>query len=167
MRVFQFILYSLCFTIVTACDTAPVITENRVFDFTTNGFLDDHHYQVTASSRPDDGVRGLVAQRENALTRARNELQVKTVQSLVSYRFSNYLKEHAYYSEASCPDADEVKRQIQNKVLPYINYGKLVDEYYEKDNSARVVYRIEMNNLRQSLDSISVVLKKSDSPKEN
>jgi len=167
MRIFKFIPALVLVTAFISCDTAPVVSENRVYDFTTNGFLDEHHFQVTASAKPEQSIKGLVAQRENALIRARNELQIKAVQSLVNYRFSIYLKANNFYSETACPDSAVIKNILQDKVISFINHGRIIDEFYEKDNTACIVYRIEMNNLKSSLDSLQVSLAKTESTKDN
>ncbi|HEY1405652.1 MAG TPA: hypothetical protein VF857_03495 [Spirochaetota bacterium] len=152
---------------IFSCETAPAIPQEKAFSFSTNGFLDDNHYQVTASSKPDQGVKGLVAQRESALIRARNELQKKTIESLVSYRFNRYLADKNFINESVCPDTDEVKEIIREKLLPYIRYGKIAEEYYEKDNAADVVFRIEQTGLRKSIDSLEIKLKPKDKKEES
>jgi hypothetical protein len=51
---------------------------------------------------------------------------------------------------------------IYDRIIPLLAFGKITEEYYEKDNSARVVFRIEKKNLLQTIDSIDIKLKKEE-----
>ena len=145
-----------------SCVSVPPVEHDREYDYTTNGFLGDHRFQTTALSKPDTSAKGLVAQRESALIKARNELQKKTIESLIQYRLGLYLSSNGYQSEEQCPDVIEVKKILYAKIISFVSFGKIVEEYYEKDNSAWVVFRIEKTNLRKSLEDIEIKLPKEE-----
>jgi hypothetical protein len=154
-----YVLYiALCASFFVSCMTAPEVNQDKVYDYTTNGFLDDNHYQVTAISTADPSAKGLVAQRESALIKARNTLQEKTVNSLVQYCFSRYLRENRFPSEDANPKLQKVRELLRVEMTGYLKYGHITEEYYEKDNSAWVVLRIEKKDLRKSIESVQISL---------
>ena len=153
-RIYSAAVLFICMFFIS-CLSAPQLSLEKKADFTTNGFLDEHHYQVTASAAPDSSAKGLVAQRESAMLRARNGLQASAVKALTEYRLSSYTA-----SLKSNPNKEKMMTEARAftsaEFQKYLAYGKIEEEYYEKDNSAAVVYRITKNNLKKEIESFTI-----------
>ena len=142
----------LCMCTVISCAAAPQLREDAQYDFTTTGFLDDSSFQITAKDAPDPAAKGLVAQRESAVIKARNGLQTSAVTALVEYRLALYA--------AQLPASHDRDYLISSargilaaEFRKYLAYGSIIEEYYEKDNAATVVYRISKSGLRKEVES--------------
>ena len=156
-----FFVLSVC----VSCMTMPPLSTEKINDFSTNGFLDSNHYQITVSSRPDSSAKGLVAQRESSLIKARNEIQRKAVDSLVQYRFSRFIAQKEIYPEEHYPYSDQVLSYLQDSVLKYMAFGSIAEEYYDKDNTARIIFRIGKKDLQREIETISIPDLKPETPK--
>lgn len=147
-----------------ACDSVPAVKADKPYDFSSQGFLDDHHFQVIVTAKPDKAAKGLVAQRESALTTARNDIQKKALADLVQYRIEIYAHENNIEQSAEDGQTAAIRNYLTAEFRPLLSYGKVTEEYYEKDNSAVVLFRIEKTNLRQEISAIKIIVK-NNSPK--
>jgi hypothetical protein len=159
----QMFIIFLC----VSCMTAPPVPIEKINDFSTNGFLDQNHFQITVSSRPDSAAKGLVAQRESALIKARNEVQRKTVDSLAQYRFSKFISQKENYFDELYPNSNQVLRYLQDYLLKYMAYGSIYEEYFDKDNTAQIIYRIEKKDMQREIDEIVIPEFKTEKQKSN
>lgn len=140
-----------------SCVSAP-LTQEKAQDFSTNGFLDAGNFQVTASAPPDPSAKGLVAQRESAAVRARAGLQESAVKALVEYRIAAFSAEHKDDPDLAALSA-EARQFLGVEFRKYLHYGAIAEEYYEKDNTAAVVYRISKAGLKGEIDGFTVKIK--------
>jgi hypothetical protein len=145
-------------SLLCAC-SVPGVKADRPFDFTLQGFLDDHHFQVIVSAKPDKSIKGLVAQRESALTIARNDIQRKALADLVQYRIDIYAHEKGIEQSAIDEQTEAIKKDLTSDFLSLLSYGKVIEEYYEKDNSAVILFRIEKSNLRREIANAKITIK--------
>ncbi|MGL4369586.1 MAG: hypothetical protein ACRCUT_07935, partial [Spirochaetota bacterium] len=138
-----------------SCMSAPQLAQETQYDFTTRGFLDDSTFQITASGSPDSSAKGLVAQRESAVIRARNGLQESAVKALTDYRIALYMEQilSGRDKEKKISDAGTYVSAAFRK---YLAYGFIAEEYYEKDNSASVVYRISKRGLKKEVEAFAI-----------
>jgi hypothetical protein len=134
----------------------PSVKADKPFDFTTQGFIDDNHFQVIVSEKPDKAAKGLVAQRDSALTIARNGIQKKAVTDLAQYRMGIYIHEKGIDPTTDDGRLTLVKKDLTAAFLPLLSYGRVIEEYYEKDNSAVILFRIEKSGLRQEVSSSKI-----------
>jgi hypothetical protein len=134
------------------------MTQEKALDFSTNGFLDEGNFQITASAQPDTSAKGLVAQRESAAIRARAGLQDSAVRALVEYRMIAFTADHKADADLAALSA-EARANISVDFRKYLASGAIAEEYYEKDNSASVVYRISKSGLKGEIDRYTVKIK--------
>lgn len=144
----------LVFPFLFACAAAQLAQE-KASDFSTNGFLDDNTFQVTAVAKPDPAAKGLVAQRESAAVKARGGLQESAVKALVECRVAIFAAEHKAGPDLASLSA-EAKAYLTGEFRKYLPYGAIVEEYYEKDNSASIVYRIIKSGLKSEIEGYSI-----------
>lgn len=155
MRAFFFTL--LILPLLAACATAPLSSE-KAADFSTNGFLNDGTFQVTASAAPDGSAKGLVAQRESAAVKARAGLQESAVKALVEHRIALFTAENKGKPDLAALTA-EARSLLNAEFRKYLSYGAIAEEYYEKDNSAAIVYRISKSGLRAEVEGFAITFK--------
>ena len=155
MRALSLTLLILPF--LAACATAPLSPE-KAADFSTNGFLDASTFQVTAAAAPDASAKGLVAQRESAAVKARGGLQDAAVKALVEYRLARFTAENKGKPDLAALTA-EARSMLSAEFRKYLSCGGIAEEYYEKDNSAAIVYRIVKSGLRAEVEGYTITFK--------
>ena len=155
MRAFSLALLTLPF--LAACATAP-LSPDKAADFSTNGFLDGNTFQVTAAAAPDASAKGLVAQRESAAVKARGGLQDAAVKALVEYRLARFTAENKGKPDLAALTA-EARTLLTAEFGKYLSCGGIAEEYYEKDNSAAIVYRIARSGLRAEVEGFAISFK--------
>jgi hypothetical protein len=147
---------AVLFTGVLFSCGVPSIKADKPFDFATQGFIDDNHFQVIVSAKPDKAAKGLVEQRDSALTIARNDIQKKAVADLAQYRTEIYIREKGIDPTTDDGRLTAVKKDLTSSFLPLLSYSRVIEEYYEKDNSAVILLRIEKSGLRQEISSAKI-----------
>jgi hypothetical protein len=168
LRTVSGIMLSFLLSAITASCTLPAISPEKAADFKTTGFIDNHRFQIIISSKPDMAAKGLVAQRESALLKARNGVQQAAADALINHRLELYFLSKNVDPQVSREESKHARPFLQTKLFPYVIQGKVVEEYYEKDNTAIIVFRIEKENLKKEIETadISEVLKKDKPAKE-
>jgi hypothetical protein len=164
----SFIPLSFLLSAITVSCSLPAISQEKSADFRTTGFLDDHRFQIIISSKPDSSAKGLVAQRESALLKARNDVQKAAADALINHRLDIYILSKNIDPLIGREETEHARTYLQSKFFPYVLQGKVLEEYYEKDNTAIIVFRIEKENLKKEIDTadLSEVLKKDKPVKE-
>ncbi len=131
----------------TACGTIPKLNQENRNNYITTGFLDQHHYQITLKILPDKKAKGLVNQRESAILKARVTYKKKILTILTAYILDKNSDSIIIKSNLKIP------ANIQSGLKRLLNNGKIIEEYYEDDNSAVIVFRIKKYKLQEILDS--------------
>jgi hypothetical protein len=167
-RSLSFIMLAFLLPSTMISCSLPAISQENAADFKTTGFIDDHRFQIIVSSKPDSSAKGLVAQRESALLKARNDVQTAATDALVNHRLEIYLMSKNTDPQIGREESEHARPFLQTKFFPLVTRGKVLEEYYEKDNTAIIVFRIEKENLKKEIETadISGVLKKEKPAKE-
>jgi hypothetical protein len=153
--------FPLVFFLLAACCSAQPLPQEKESDFKTQGFLDESHFQVIASAPADPSAKGLVAQRETAIVKARAGLQESAVKALVDFRMTRFNAENKG-NQAILSRSAEVRAILSDEFKRYISYGAIAEEYYEMDNSATVVYRITKSGIRSDIETFQFKLRETE-----
>lgn len=162
MRIFLRILLSVSFS-AFALSASYSVTVSPVmeYDIKTNGFIGDTIFQTTVTSQPSSDCYGLVARRESAVIRARNDVQKKTIDALVDFRIDIAVTAGATIEPSLIPN---IREYLHDKFLPIVVKGIIMEEYYGKNDEATIVFRIEKSGLKKTISSISIPEKLLSNP---
>ncbi len=132
-------------------------SRERFDDFSTNGFMSDDCYQSILEFPTDRDLQGLVKQREAAMDKAksRGAAESMVLDRLLEYTFDNAVKSASpeAIKAANMPD---LKQELRQRLRSFLSRGRVVYSYYNEDNSAVIIYRIERSGLKGRLDSMEV-----------
>ncbi len=130
-----------------------LLSKEEASNYFSEGFISPHCYQVLINKKPANKTSGLINSRESAYFQAKSEIQRQSERSLVDY----FLKETCRISERQ-KDPDSIKNidlaHFQKQTNKYLDSGRIVEEYYKKDKSVVLVYRITERNLQKKIASI-------------
>ncbi len=125
-----------------ACSSRRTIPNE---DATTTGFVTPYCFQVLIIAAPDKAAIGLVAKRKSALLNAK----LKTTEAVYS-AISNYIISKKTIAKAQIAKEKQKIKKWCEKNLPK---GQVAYEYYLKDKSAILVYRIFKNGLKATINT--------------
>jgi len=132
------IILPACF-LFSSCSSNE-LKGNLKQDFKTSGALGDNCFQVIISAMPDDELKTMAEQRENAFIKAKNSIVPETERQIF-----------AYYSTVKSTDMNTLPQEkltlLKKKSASYSKKGIIEQEYYLIDNSAVLVYRILDNGI--------------------
>lgn len=150
--------------IVTGCSGIEKKTGDN--DITTEGFLSDSVFQVIVKSNPDKNTRGLVNQRESAYMNAKSRINEAASAALLEYWARYQEKNRVLNKNPQLLNRDNAKSIISEKFKKVIDSGVIAHEYYRENASVVIVFRIEKNGLRQSIESIEILKQDSTYPEK-
>ncbi len=149
------VIFALILCLFIPCCTIKYYDTNKLLnDYKTEGFLDCDHFQVIVKGAPDKEKRGLVFKRDSALKDAKSRVNEAVVQSLVDYNVSHQIKKLNAANIKNIQNIEEVKKKLRAELNEYLQYGYIAFEYYGKNCSAVIVYRIYKDDLIDSIESI-------------
>jgi len=161
-------LLTLMLLFLFSCNTS-VIDANKVMnDFTTEGFIDEHHYQIIIKGVPNSKSAGLVERREDACNAAKSKINETVIQRISDYYIINEIQKNKLKDKKEILNLPEVETELREDICKLLKYGYKAFEYYNDDCSCVIVYRLYKNNLMDYIDSmhIKLILKKDKIAKE-
>jgi hypothetical protein len=153
------IIILLFLSFFTNCTIKYYDTNKLINDYTTEGFLDTDHYQVIIRGKPDEGAKGLVAQRESALNNAKSAMNEMIINSLIKYSLNYNISKLKIKDINEIENFQETKEILSKKLNKFLQFGYTAFEYYNEDNSAVIVYRIFKEDLVKKIESVKVDIK--------
>lgn len=141
-----FIIFIL---LITGCKSIPEMSKENATNIKKTGFLDNNHFQIIISAKPDKKLNGLVAKRENAITKARNKFQ----QTIYTEILNNVLDLKSKKAKKNF-DYNNVPIDFKEKIYYFFKYGYTEAEYFDKRNNAYIIYRIKKKELNKSFISL-------------
>ncbi len=130
-----------------------MLSKKDASDYFTEGFISPHCYQVLINRKPAKDASGLVDSRESAYYQAREEIHQEAEKSLTAY----ILKESCGISERD-KETEAMKSidlaHIKKQTKKTVRSGRIAEEYYKKNKSVVLVYRITKRNLRKKITSV-------------
>lgn len=136
---------------MTGC-SASLLEKQEASDFFSEGFLNQHCFQVLVTGKPGKEEASLIDSREDAFYEAKSNIKNQTRNTLKEYILKNNCK--SLKNVKKIPDELLTKSQFIQKLDEIIKSGTIVQEYYKKDNSAILVFRIVQKNLKNRLNSL-------------
>ena len=117
---------------------------NLKYDYTTSGALGEDCFQVIIKAVPDNELKTMTEQRENAFIKAKNNIAAETEKQMI-----------AYYTSAKSIQAETLSEEsvnlLKKKAAEYSKKGIIDQEYYLMDNSAVLIYRIFDNDIKNKI----------------
>lgn len=114
--------------------------------------MNQHCFQVLVTGKPGKEEASLIDSREDAFYEAKSNIKNQTRNTLKEYILKNNCK--SLKNVKKIPDELLTKSQFIQKLDEIIKSGTIVQEYYKKDNSAILVFRIVQKNLKNRLNSL-------------
>jgi hypothetical protein len=150
-----------CFT---ACARQVYDTDRIMNDFQTEGFLDSNHFQAVIRGTADPSSRGLVETRESSLRNARWKMESTVTGRLSEYCFNCRMQALGIKDRGEILNLAEAESSLNGSLIALYKKGHTAFEYYDRDCSAVIVYRIYGRNLQSRLEHmhIKIQLKKTD-----
>lgn len=141
-KLLPLLFITLCLS-VYACRSNE-LKENLKNDFTTSGALGEDCFQVIITSTPDNELKTMAEQRENAFIKAKNSITEETEKQIL-----------AYYKAVKSAESDTLPEEkiniLKQKSAVYSKKGIIDQEYYLIDNSAVLIYRIFDNGIKSEI----------------
>lgn len=146
-------LHIALFLFCSAGCLPSLLSKEEASDYYTEGFISPHCYQVLINKKPAKDASGLIDSRESAYYQAKEEIHHDAEKSLASY----ILKETCGLNEKN--KETEVMKSIDlayinKQTNKYLGSGRIAEEYYKKNKSVVLVYRITKRNLRKKIASV-------------
>ncbi len=141
------ILYLSCGYQIKNYETVP--------EFQHEGFINSNIYQTLIVSQPEKDITGHVNQRDSAYINAKKNLTDIVSGNLAKYCINKKLTSLPVNTKIS----EESEAKLKEKLQKYVEYGKIIFEYYNENNSVVLGYRIKKNGLKFEIDSISFDIK--------
>jgi hypothetical protein len=116
-------------------------------NYTTEGFLDDNHFQALITGSPDAGAHGLVEKRESSFISVKSQAADIALLKMAEFICRN-------------SGVKEDKKSISDTAAGlsgYKKYGYMAEEYYNEDMSVILVYRFAKKGLRREIESVPCV----------
>lgn len=127
----------------------------NVPEFQHEGFINSNIYQAIITSQPEKDIAGHVNQRDSAYMNARKILTRSVAENLAKYCIDKKTSGRS----ASIYITKESESNLKEKLYKYVNYGKIIYEYYNEDNSVVLGFRIEKNGLKSEIEALPIDLK--------
>lgn|GEM_PF-649382 len=150
------LLPPLSITLILFCSAGclpSLLSKEEASDYFSEGFISPHCYQVLINRKPSQNTSSLIDSRESAYYQAKEEIQREAEKSLIDYT----LKKTCGISEG-VKDQDAIKNidlvYLKEETKSYLRSGSIAEEYYQKDKSVVLVYRITKRNLQNRIASI-------------
>jgi len=141
-KILIFIVLYACF-LLCSCSSNE-LKGNLKQDFKTSGALGENCFQVIISAMPDNELKSMAEQRENAFIKAKNNIISETERQIL-----------AYYSTVKSIDMNNLPQEklnlLKKKSASYSKKGIIEQEYYLIDNSAVLVYRVFDNGIKNEI----------------
>lgn len=153
------IVLSIAVLLPASCTIKGYDTAKLSADFQTEGFLDPDHFQIVVKAYPDRGKKGLISKRESALENAEEQLNDTIIERLSDYYLTFYAKKMGIRDKTSIIFQTEKMAELKKVMSRYLNHGYRAFEYYNRDSSAVLVYRIFKSGLRTEIESIKISFK--------
>jgi hypothetical protein len=119
-------------------------------NYTTEGFLDDNHFQALITGNPDPGAQGLVEKRESAFIAVKSQAADSALEKMAGFICRN----------SSAKRDKKSISEIAAGLSRYKKYGYMAEEYYNEDSSVVLVYRFGKKGLRQEIESTPCISRK-------
>ncbi len=129
-------------------------TDKLLNDYKTEGFLDRDHFQVIIKGKPDKESAGLVLKRESALRKAKSLMNDVILGKLIDYNLDHHIRKTKIKRIENINNIEKVRRALRKGLSEYLEYGHIAFEYYNRDNSAVLVFRIYKEDLVDDIESI-------------
>ncbi len=142
-----------------SCTIRYYDTNKLANDFTSEGFLDSDHYQVTIKGMPDNSSRGLVEQRESALKNAKSIMEDIIIHNLANYSLEYHVQKLKIKDVNDIQNLTEIKKELPDKMRKFLDFGHIAFEYYNPDNSAVIVYRLFKEDLKEKIEAVNPGIK--------
>ena len=126
-----------------------------VAEFQHEGFINSNIYQTLIVSQPEKDIVGHVNQRDSAYMNAKKNLSDIVAGNLAKY----CINKKSTSLPGNTKISEESEAKLKEKLHKYVNYGKIIFEYYNENNSVVLGYRIKKNGLKFEIDSLSFDIK--------
>ncbi len=120
------------------------LKDQQKYDYTTSGILSDNCFQVIVSAGPDQDLKTMTDQRENAFIKAKDSISLETEKQILAY----YLKNKSINIDSV---STETLKTLKDKSEIYSKQGIIEQEYFLIDNSAVLIYRIFRKDIKNEI----------------
>ncbi len=140
-------------TLHASC-TSAIQNANQPFESPAEGFINPDCFQVIVNQKPSATAEGVVGKRESAFFEAKAGMYDRAAESLLAYSRSIF--------PDGCVNPDEITdNQLKDSLIEYARRGFIFEEYYDRDGSVNLVYRIIARSLQNEINSTIIEIKKS------
>ncbi len=141
-----YLTYVIVLFFLTSCTTALVDREKKQ-DYFSEGFLNRHCFQVLVKGKSLKKNSGLIESRENAYYEAKSTIRLQAKRALKIYIKNHTCTPSKTGKTKSTMPPDALLNEI-------IGSGSIVQEYYRRDKSVVLVYRIIEKKLKTKIDTM-------------
>ncbi len=110
-------------------------------DYKTIGPLGNNCFQIIIDALPDQGLKTMASRRESAYINARSAVRAETGAQIYRY----------YIREKNKQPRSEQKSILIKTFEDYTGKGRIVEEFYREDDSAVLIYRIFVSNVKNQI----------------
>lgn len=157
MKIFNLTVITVSLLFFSSC-SASLLEKQKASDYFSEGFLNEHCFQVLVKGTPSKEERGLIDARESAFFDAKSKIRSDSESALKQYILKNACNSSGSMRKISPETLGDKK--IQKEIKEIIESGTTVQEYYHSNNSAILVYRITQKKLQKRLISMGCTKEK-------
>ncbi|TAL39072.1 MAG: hypothetical protein EPN93_03075 [Spirochaetes bacterium] len=165
IRIITLCACALCAAL--ACSIFTRDDERLRTDFKTEGFIYPDVFQGVVRAAPESGCRGLVACRESARLKAESTFTDSVTRQLVKYRIESHLSQRGITDRtALTADLERAEKTLYDELIGFARDGERAFEYYDKDFSSVIVFRIKKSRLQKKIEALEVIPARAEPSKE-
>ncbi len=128
----------------------------HVRDFSTEGFIDDSHFQVFVNGAPSREKKTLVERRESALADIPGNIKGRYVGKILEYIGTGIEPSTAARNKKDAKEktSPELQSAVAARIQQLMAYDREVAVLYNEDGSATAIHRICKPGLRNEIQGL-------------